>query len=206
MKCTGCGFINFDHLSKCRKCGGDLSAVRRALGLVDFRPSPPFLLKSLLEDSEQPAPEVSLGLRSPAPGVPDSARNSTQDLEPPPGATRSANQGAIPWNMEESKKQSAVAPQTAQGTAALSSADSLNIPQYYLDDAELEELAENFSILQSSEESLEPQRNAQAQLPGAIEQKAAPFNLELESSSSLTPTSEVKELLLRKEKQETEPN
>ena len=54
MKCTDCGFINFDHLSKCRKCGGDLSAVRKELGLTDFRPNPPFLLKSLLEESEQP--------------------------------------------------------------------------------------------------------------------------------------------------------
>jgi len=198
MKCTDCGFINFDHLSKCRKCGGDLSAVRKELGLTDFRPNPPFLLKSLLEESEQPAPEISPGVRISAPGFPDSARTSTQDLELPPGEARSANQGTISWKVEESEKQSAVDLQTAKGAAALSAADDSAIPQYYIDDAELEELAENLSIIQSPEESFDAQRNAQSQLPGGMQKKADPFNLELEGSSSAASKSEAEELLVRK--------
>lgn len=198
MKCTDCGFINFDHLSKCRKCGGDLSAVRKELGLTDFRPNPPFLLKSLLEESEQPAPEISPGARISAPGFPGSVRTSTQDLELPSGEARSANQGTISWKVEESEKQSAVDLQTAKGAAALSAADDSAIPQYYIDDAELEELAENLSIIQSPEESFDAQRNAQSQLPGGMQKKADPFNLELEGSSSAVSTSEAEELLVRK--------
>ena len=198
MKCTDCGFINFDHLSKCRKCGGDLSAVRKELGLTDFRPNPPFLLKSLLEESEQPAPEISPEARISAPGFPGSVRTSTQDLELPSGEARSANQGTISWKVEESEKQSAVDLQTAKGAAALSAADDSAIPQYYIDDAELEELAENLSIIQSPEESFDAQRNAQSQLPGGMQKKADPFNLELEGSSSAVSTSEAEELLVRK--------
>ncbi len=33
MKCTKCGFISFDYLEKCRKCGADLAAVREELHL-----------------------------------------------------------------------------------------------------------------------------------------------------------------------------
>jgi hypothetical protein len=202
MKCTDCSFINFDHLSKCRKCGGDLSAVRKELGLTDFRPNPPFLLKSLLEESEQPAAEISPGVKISAPGFPDSARTLTQDLDLAAGEARSMNHDAISWKVEESEKQSAVDPQTAKGVAALSVADSSSIPHYYIDDAELEELAENLSIIQSPGESLDTQRNAQSQLPGGMQKKADPFNLELESGSSAASTSEAEELLVRTGKQE----
>ena len=201
MKCTDCGFINFDHLSKCRKCGGDLNAVRKELGLTDFRPNPPFLLKSLLEESEQPAPEIIPGVKSSAPGFPDSAGTSTQDLEMSPGEARSVNQDAISWKVEESEKQSAVAPRTAKRAAALSEADSSTIPHYYIDDTELEELAENLSIIQLPGERLDTQRNAQSQLPGGMQKRADPFNLELESSGSAPPTSEAEELLVRTGKQ-----
>ena len=189
MKCTDCGFINFDHLSKCRKCGADLSAIRKELGLADFRPNPPFLLKSLLEESEQPPPEISPGAKISSPGFSDSARTSTQDLELSPGGARSANHGAISWKVEESEKRSAVDPQTAKGAAALSTADDSAIPQYYIDDAELEELAENLSIIQSPEESFDAQRNAQSQIAGGVQQVADPFHLELESNDPAASTS-----------------
>ena len=63
------------------------------------------------------------------------------------------------------------------------------IPHYYIDDAELEELAENLSIIQSPEESFDAQRNAQSQLPGGMQKKADPFNLELESNGPAASTS-----------------
>ena len=198
MKCTDCGFISFDHLTKCRKCGGDLSAVRKQLSLTDFRPNPPFLLKSLLEDSEQPTSEIRSGEKFSAPGFPDSAGTSTQHLELPPGEARNMNQGGISWKAEEDEKRSGVDPQVAKGAAAPSMADASNIPHYYIDDAELEELAENLSIIQSPDADFEMQRNAQSQLPGGMQKKADPSNLELESSSSAASTSEAEELLLRK--------
>ncbi len=44
MKCTKCGFIGFDHVSTCAKCGKDLDAVRHDLNLWDFAPAVPFFL------------------------------------------------------------------------------------------------------------------------------------------------------------------
>jgi hypothetical protein len=188
MKCTDCGFISFDHLSKCRKCGGDLSAVRKQLGLTDFRPNPPFLLKSLLEESEQPPPEMSPVAKKSAPGFPDSTRTSPQDLELPPGESRSVNPGGISWKTEEDEKQSGIDLQIAKGGAAPIIAAAGSIPHYYIDDAELEELAENLSIIQSPGADFDAQRNVQSPLPGRMQKKADPFHLELESNGALAST------------------
>jgi len=48
MKCQKCGFVSFDHLSKCTKCRADLTAVRQGLGFSAFKSEPPFLLGTLL--------------------------------------------------------------------------------------------------------------------------------------------------------------
>jgi hypothetical protein len=48
MKCPKCGFVSFDHLSECTKCGSDLRAVREGLGFSAFRSQVPSLLGSLL--------------------------------------------------------------------------------------------------------------------------------------------------------------
>lgn len=49
MKCTKCGFIGFDHVSTCAKCGKDLEAVRHDLNLWDFAPAvPSFLVEAML--------------------------------------------------------------------------------------------------------------------------------------------------------------
>lgn len=60
MKCPKkkCGFISFDYLSVCKKCGTDLTQVRQELGLPDVEPSIPFTLDLLTGGGEQPAEVV----------------------------------------------------------------------------------------------------------------------------------------------------
>lgn len=70
MKCTKCGFVGFDHVSTCAKCGKDLEAVRQELNLWDFAPAvPSFLVEAMLamcqkagaaaEAAEAPSPETA---------------------------------------------------------------------------------------------------------------------------------------------------
>lgn len=49
MRCKHCGFVSFDHLSACGRCGGDLTAIREGLGFPDSAPNPPNLLGPLLK-------------------------------------------------------------------------------------------------------------------------------------------------------------
>lgn len=48
MKCHKCGFVSFDHLSDCRKCGVSLEGARTLLGLLDFKPTTPFFLGAMI--------------------------------------------------------------------------------------------------------------------------------------------------------------
>ncbi|MEJ5348070.1 MAG: hypothetical protein WHS46_05230 [Desulfosoma sp.] len=49
MKCTKCGYIGFDHVSTCAKCGKDLDEARHELNLWDFAPAiPSFLVETIL--------------------------------------------------------------------------------------------------------------------------------------------------------------
>jgi len=48
MKCHKCGFVGFDHLSQCKKCGADLTAIRERLGFSALKSEVPFLLGTLL--------------------------------------------------------------------------------------------------------------------------------------------------------------
>jgi hypothetical protein len=57
MKCSKCGFISFDYLSTCKKCGTNLSQARSGLGFSDSMPSPPAFLKALVEDVSSTAGE-----------------------------------------------------------------------------------------------------------------------------------------------------
>jgi hypothetical protein len=50
MRCHKCGYISFDHLSECKKCGVDLTGTRDRLGMAPVKPSEPFLLGGLLKD------------------------------------------------------------------------------------------------------------------------------------------------------------
>ncbi len=54
MRCSRCGYTSFDYLSECRSCNTGLAKVRDELGFPPVKPAMPFLLGSLLKDS-QPA-------------------------------------------------------------------------------------------------------------------------------------------------------
>ena len=48
MKCQKCGFVSFDYLSECKKCGTDLTATREKMGFSGLKSEVPFLLGALL--------------------------------------------------------------------------------------------------------------------------------------------------------------
>jgi hypothetical protein len=50
MKCQECGFVSFDNLSECRRCGADLTEIRERLGFSTLKSEVPFLLGPLLKD------------------------------------------------------------------------------------------------------------------------------------------------------------
>lgn len=55
MKCTKCGYVSFDYLSECRKCGANLLQVRDGLGFGSAKPAVPSFLAGMLEDNAIPA-------------------------------------------------------------------------------------------------------------------------------------------------------
>ncbi len=59
MKCTKCGFVSFDYLSECKKCGMSLAGTREALGLAAAKPAIPFFLAPLLKDYKEPLTQAS---------------------------------------------------------------------------------------------------------------------------------------------------
>ena len=53
MKCPKCSYISFDYNEVCPKCNKDISAEQRRMNHPTFKPSPPFLLGSLLRGADQ---------------------------------------------------------------------------------------------------------------------------------------------------------
>lgn len=67
MKCTKCGFIGFDHVSTCTKCGKDLTEVRQELNLWDFAPvAPAFLVEAILSLAQRAGAATADIAHSPA--------------------------------------------------------------------------------------------------------------------------------------------
>ena len=53
MKCPKCSYISFDYNEVCPKCNKDISAEQHRMNHPTFKPSPPFLLGSLLGGADQ---------------------------------------------------------------------------------------------------------------------------------------------------------
>lgn len=51
MKCPRCGYISFDHNKYCPKCKTSFREERAKMTLPDFKPDPPFLLASLVDEA-----------------------------------------------------------------------------------------------------------------------------------------------------------
>lgn len=54
MKCVKCGYISFDYLSECKKCGVSLNQARSGLGFLESKPEPPDILKALIDEGGAP--------------------------------------------------------------------------------------------------------------------------------------------------------
>ena len=67
MKCSKCGFVSFDYLGECKKCGANLAVVSEGLGVVETRKSMPFMLGSLLKDYVKPAEAQEDGVSAAGP-------------------------------------------------------------------------------------------------------------------------------------------
>lgn len=52
MKCDKCGFVSFDHLAECRRCGANLEGTRERLGFSPVKAEVPFLLGALVKRGE----------------------------------------------------------------------------------------------------------------------------------------------------------
>ena len=48
MKCPKCNYISFDYNQVCPKCNKDISSEQQRMSLPEYKPSPPYLLASLL--------------------------------------------------------------------------------------------------------------------------------------------------------------
>jgi hypothetical protein len=59
MKCAKCGFISFDYLAACKKCGTNLNQARTGLGFSDVKPEPPPFLKALVEEGGSAGSEIT---------------------------------------------------------------------------------------------------------------------------------------------------
>lgn len=67
MKCHKCGFVSFDYLSECKKCGINLEGSRSLLGMMDFKPSMPFFLGAMINAKPEGANGGSTGVAAQKP-------------------------------------------------------------------------------------------------------------------------------------------
>jgi hypothetical protein len=96
MKCPKCGFVSYDHLSECKKCGANLVAVREVLGFSALKSEVPFLLGTLLTS----------GSRGdiPGPGTGEEAAHDDFSYD-----SEGSLRGTVDFEQADSKTASAVA-------------------------------------------------------------------------------------------------
>lgn len=58
MKCPKCNYMSFDYNQVCPKCNKDISAEQQKMNLPTYKPSPPFLLGSLMGEADHAKEEV----------------------------------------------------------------------------------------------------------------------------------------------------
>jgi hypothetical protein len=59
MKCPKCGYVSFEYLDACRKCGRDLSQFKAAVGIAAFTPGVINVLKYVEGSEEEEETETS---------------------------------------------------------------------------------------------------------------------------------------------------
>ena len=53
MRCPKCGYVSFDYNLECPKCNKDISAEQQKMNIFPFKPEPPFLLGTLLGETDE---------------------------------------------------------------------------------------------------------------------------------------------------------
>ena len=103
MKCPKCGFVSFNYLETCRKCGNDLSEYRQERGFVDLAPgvldiSAPIIVE---EGAESQEPE---GV-----GVEERLTGAQEDTAGGETALEADGEGEFEIRLEEPSEQTEVA-------------------------------------------------------------------------------------------------
>ena len=71
MRCPKCGYVSFDQLAACKKCGADLREVKRRRGIPTFTAAP----------VSSPRPPTPLSARPSAPEPPQKPEDQAQDVD-----------------------------------------------------------------------------------------------------------------------------
>ena len=106
MKCQKCGFVSFDYLSQCKKCGADLTATREKMGFSALKSQVPFLLGALLggggksDISEAGAGEENVDVDFGYDSVPSLPEEVNLERDAEKGAT-APDENVGPWETEK---------------------------------------------------------------------------------------------------------
>jgi len=126
MKCPKCGFVSFNYLETCRKCGNDLSEYRQERGFVDLAPgvldiSAPIIVE---EGAESQEPE---GV-----GVEERLTGAQEDTAGGETALEAGGEGEFEIRLEEPSEQTEVAdlvPEVDEEEISMSALEELSEEQ-----------------------------------------------------------------------------
>ena len=126
MKCPKCGFVSFNYLETCRKCGNDLSEYRQERGFMDLAPgvldiSAPIIVE---EGAESQEPE---GV-----GVEERLTGAQEDTAGGETALEADGEGEFEIRLEEPSEQTEVAdlvPEVDEEEISMSALEELSEEQ-----------------------------------------------------------------------------
>lgn len=88
MKCPKCGYTSFDYSQPCPKCNRDISEERKKMNLPSYKPTPFFLLDTLIGEGGKDLRPQGIGFRAhrdigkkPVPGLEASESGALPDLK-----------------------------------------------------------------------------------------------------------------------------
>lgn len=156
MKCSKCGFVSFDYLSECRKCGTNLVGVRDALGFGAAKPAVPPFLEKLLDGYVPPESKEEKDLAA------DGELRSLDFEE---------NYDAVEFNVPQDDTPRATAAQSGGASPEHGDAGEFNL--FELSDADLD-----LAIDEGDNPAIEAPSEVDAQAESELELELEPLDLE----------------------------
>ena len=191
MKCPKCGFVSFNYLETCRKCGNDLSEYRQERGFVDLAPgvldiSAPIIVE---EGAESQEPE---GV-----GVEERLTGAQEDTAGGETALEAGGEGEFEIRLEEPSEQTEVAdlvPEVDEEEIGMSALEELSEEQEESPEEIGMPTAEDSSV-EGDEEPVESVEDLVLELEEVSEDQQGPkaASPEGEETSSLEMESEGEE-------------